>query len=159
MYKGKFEEYFKMAASPLEKALEITPDDIYTMNSLKRIYVQTNQYLKLMYINARIKDVTGDREGAEQGYLSLLEKDPNNADANLYLGIIYMSKGFALNNTDKMKAQDMIEKAIKHVEKANEIKKDNIMILKVLNQLYISTRQEEKARFTSNKLNELVNKK
>ncbi len=159
MYKSKFEEYFKMAALPLEKALEITPDDIYTMNSLKRIYVQTNQSLKLAYINARIKDITGDKEGAEQGYLSLLEKDPNNADVNFYLGIIYMSRGIGLNNSDKVKAEEMITKAIKYVEKANEIKKDNVMILKVLNQLYIVTRQEEKARYTTNKLNELVNKR
>jgi tetratricopeptide (TPR) repeat protein len=56
--KAQADEYLKKAQPELEKALQVKPEDLNTLVSLKQIYSRTNQYDKLKEVNSRIEKLT-----------------------------------------------------------------------------------------------------
>jgi tetratricopeptide (TPR) repeat protein len=56
--KAQADEYLKKAQPELEKALQVKPEDLNTLVSLKQIYSRTNQYEKLKEVNSRIEKLT-----------------------------------------------------------------------------------------------------
>ncbi len=56
--KAQADEYLKKAQPELEKALQVKPEDLNTLVSLKQIYSRTNQYEKLKQVNERIDKLT-----------------------------------------------------------------------------------------------------
>ena len=56
--KAEADEFLAKAQPELEKALQIKPEDLNTLVSLKQIYSRTNQYEALKEINLRIEKIT-----------------------------------------------------------------------------------------------------
>ena len=56
--KADADEFLSKAQPELEKALQIKPEDLNTLVSLKQIYSRTNQYEALKEINLRIDKLT-----------------------------------------------------------------------------------------------------
>ncbi|HEY0669041.1 MAG TPA: tetratricopeptide repeat protein [Sphingobacteriaceae bacterium] len=105
----------------------------------------------LYYLAGFAHEVTGSLDKAEFYYKKILEKSPDNYDANYALGLLYLNS-FIINT----KNDNSMFLAKQHLVKANEINPNDIKALRALNILYNETGDMLQLEKINNKLNELT---
>jgi tetratricopeptide (TPR) repeat protein len=105
----------------------------------------------LNYLAGFAHQVTGSKEKAEFYYKKILEKSPDNYEANYALGLLYFNS-FLINT----KNDDAMFLAKQYLVKANEINPNDINALRALSILYNKTGNMLQLEKINNKLNELI---
>jgi len=156
---GKFEE----AKDNLLLAIEKTPDNPVLYFSLGSVYDNLRSKKE---VDTEKQDMF---DKAKAAYIKAISLDAEYFDANYNLGALYFNYGVEKNNNlpldmpkkeyDKAKSDiDLIFKeAIPYLEKANELKPDDVNTLNSLAQLYARTNQTEKYNDAKAKIKELSN--
>jgi len=107
-------------------------------------------------------------EDAKKAYVEILEKDPNNFEANQLLGALLFNDAVELNN----KANEILDnkkfaEAVKvadakfkesqpYLEKALEIKPDDLTTLGALKQLYVRIKENDKYNAVKDRIEQLT---
>ncbi len=149
----------------LLNGFELYPDDERILNTLINYYLQTEQYDEALgyldeaikrepenatYFNARgvLYDMSEQFEEAEEQYLEAIKYNPDFFDPTLNLGVIYYNRAAEMmieaNDIEDFRefeiardeAQEMFRKSLPFIERANEIKPDEIMVMETLRNLY-----------------------
>jgi tetratricopeptide (TPR) repeat protein len=173
----------KMAAN-LKRGFELFPEDDRILTTLINYYLQTEQHDEaLNYLNSAIEtdptnysfynargvlfDLSKDFLKAEAEYLKALEFNPEYFEPTLNLGVIYYNRGAEEMNeandlTDnrayeaaKKKAEETFRQAIPYMEKAHELRPDDLMVLETLKNLYYRFDMSDKYNEVDAKLKEL----
>ena len=110
-------------------------------------------------------DQMGEKDKAESAYKKAIELDPAYFDANYNLGALFVNDAAAIleaanqlplgdpkYDTEKAKADNKLTSALPYLEKASEIKPDDMATLGALKEIYARTSQLEKLK----KVNEAI---
>jgi tetratricopeptide (TPR) repeat protein len=114
----------------------------------------------MYYARGTIYDKKGEVEKAAADYQKAIELDPETFDAYYNMGALYYNQGADYNNKanelpldqtkkydEYMKLSDeAFKKAIPYLEKANQLKPDDIATANTLIKLYTRTNQLDKAK-------------
>ena len=168
---GNLEEAHKVIVEgrqkyPEDKALLTEEIDYYlkagkddeALKTLDEAITKDPNKAILYYARGTIYDKKGDVEKAAADYQKAIELDPENFDAYYNMGALYYNQGADYNNKanelpldqtakydEFMKlSQEAFEKAIPYLEKANQLKPDDIATANTLIKLYTRTNQLEK---------------
>lgn len=131
----------------------------------KAIEAEPKNYV-LYFTQGTVYDGLNNTDKAEEKYFKALELNPNYFDASYNLGALYFNLAADANNEMveeknpdkylemKSKTEELIVKALPHLEKASALKPDNLITLKSLQQIYLKLDEDEKyekvtARITS----------
>jgi tetratricopeptide (TPR) repeat protein len=173
----------KMAAN-LKRGFELFPEDDRILTTLINFYLQTEQNEEaLNYLNSAIEkdptnfsfynargvlyDLSQDYEKAEVEYKKALEMNPEYFEPTLNLGVIYYNRGAEEMNeandlTDnkayeaaRKEAEATFRKALPYMEKAHELRPDDLMVLETLKNLYYRFDMNDKYNEIDAKLKEL----
>jgi len=173
----------KMAEN-LKRGFETYPDDDRILTTLINYYLKTEQnqealnYLNsaiekdpenYIYYNARgvLYDLSEEFDKAEIEYKKAIELNPDFFDAILNLGVVYYNRGAEemnkANDFKKMadyeagrkKAEAIFKQSLPYLERAHEIKPDNIMVLETLKNLYYRFDMDAEYDATDSKIKEL----
>lgn len=152
-------------ADNLKRGFELFPEDDRILTTLINYYLQTEQHDEaLNYLNSAIEgdpnnysfynargvlfDLSKDFYKAEAEYLRALELNPEYFEPTLNLGVIYYNRGAEemnkandlTNNREyevaKKKAEDTFRQSLPYMEKAHELRPDDLMVLETLKNLY-----------------------
>lgn len=157
----------------LKKGVELFPNDDRQVVALINHYLETEQTEEaLTYLNAAIEkapdlysyyyvrgilyDKKKDYDLAEADYKKAIELKPDFFDATLYLGYVYYNIGVdkfnAANELRDMRefekaredAEEYFRKALPYVEKAHELKPDDVYAMETLKTLYYRFNMNDK---------------
>ena len=112
----------------------------------------------------------GNPEGAAEAYQKCIEIDPAYADAYYNMGAMYNNKAAEIievanelpldaveeYNTEKAKADELLQKALPYLEKSDELNPDNLGTLQTLKQIYTILNDMEKLQEVNDRIKELV---
>lgn len=176
--KGDTEKY----VSTLKEGFEKYPNNMSILGTLINYYLleaenvdEAFKYLKLArqgepnnpsFYNAEahLYDKIGEKEKAIDMYEKAIEVDPKFFDAYYNLGVLYFNEGVALTEeankiTDnqkyleaKEKADAKFKEALPYIEKAHELKPDDMNIISTLRTLYYRLKMDEKYEKISKKM-------
>ena len=153
------------AEANLKRGFELYPEDDRIFTNLINYYLQTSQNeAALEYLNAAIKkdpenhsfyyargvlyDMGKDFEKALADYNTALELKNDYFEPLLNIGVIYYNKGAEdMNSANDIKdnkayeaakkaASEVFRKSLPYMEKAHELKPDDLMVLETLKNLY-----------------------
>lgn len=170
----------------LKKGFELHPDDDRLLTSLINFYLQSSRNDEaLVYLNTAIEtdpenhsfynargvlnDINKDYDAALADYTKALELKPDYFEPILNMGVIYYNKGAEEMNAandirDNRKyeiardaANGTFRKSLPYMEKAHELKADDLMVLETLRNLYYRFEMTDKYNEVQEKLNELRN--
>jgi tetratricopeptide (TPR) repeat protein len=129
--------------------------------------VDEDRKIPLKVSIAGIYDKLGKSEEAKATYLEILEKDPNNFEANQAYGAFIFNEGVEANDkaneiqdnkkfNEAMKGVNAIfEKSLPYLEKAREVEPEDVQTLMALKQLYVRLKLNDKYADVKAKLDEL----
>ena len=172
-YLKKGIEKFPDASNPLVTELinyylenEMTKEALaYLEIAIQRVPDNYSYY----YAQGSLHDKMGEFEKAESSYKKSLELDPNYFDSNYNLGAIYYNSAVSYFNAandippDKQKeyelmiekAKNELKKALPYLEKAHEIKADDIVTMQSLKEIYVRLQMYDKSKEMKQKLEAL----
>jgi len=104
----------------------------------------------LNYLAGFSYDVKGHKTKAQEYYLTVLQLQPNNYDANYSLGLMYLDFYLANKNDP-----DMMLKSKEYLTKAYEIDPDDLKTLKSLSLLYRYNGESEELLKINDRINQL----
>ncbi|GAO28793.1 tetratricopeptide repeat protein [Geofilum rubicundum] len=171
-------------ADNLKRGFELFPEDDRILTTLINFYLQTEQNDEaLNYLNSAIEkdptnfsfynargvlyDLSQDYEKAEEEYKKALEMNPEYFEPTLNLGVIYYNRGAEEMNeandlTDnkayeaaRKEAEETFQQALPYMEKAHELRPDDVMVLETLKNLYYRFDMNDKYDEIDTKLKEL----
>ncbi len=145
----------------LSKAIDADP------SNAKYYYYRANTYEGLFKNDPKRVDYL---DKAEADYKKSLELEPNDADVNIMLGIMYFNKAVPVinerENTDNVKqkkkfddlnnqANALLNIALKYYETSNTLKADDIETLTYIKLCYAQLKNEAKVMDLTKRINEL----
>jgi len=112
----------------------------------------------------------GNLEEAEKAYLKCIEIDATYADAYYNLGAMFNNEAAEIievanelpldaveeYDTEKAKADGLLEKALPYLEKSDELKPDNLETLQTLKQIYTILKQMDNLKAVNERIKALV---
>jgi len=148
-----------LARGENEKALENLQEALKTDPENKTIWFA----LGTNYEN------TGNLEKAEEAYLKCIEIDPAYADAYYNLGAMFNNQAAEViekanelpldaveeYDTEKAKADSLLERALPYLEKSDELNPDNMATLQTLKQIYTILNMMDKLKVVNERINSL----
>lgn len=107
--------------------------------------------IDLNYLAGFSYEMTGDRKKAEQYYTKIIDIEPYNYEANYALGLLYLN--LYIRNTGDA---ELMNRTQNYLTKANEIKPNDIKLLRSLVIFYKTNGNDTELNNLNNKLNELL---
>ncbi len=112
----------------------------------------------------------GNAEEAEKAYQKCIEIDPAYADAYYNMGAMYNNQAAEIievanelpldaveeYDTEKAKADALLEKALPYLEKSDELNPDNLGTLQTLKQIYTILKQMDNLKLVNDRIKALV---
>jgi len=112
----------------------------------------------------------GDLEAAEKAYQKCIEIDPTYADAYYNMGAMFNNQAAEIievanelpldavkeYDTEKAKADGLLEKALPYLEKSDELNPDNLETLQTLKQIYTILNQMDNLKAINERIKALV---
>jgi tetratricopeptide (TPR) repeat protein len=172
-------------ADNLKRGFELYPKDDRILTTLINYYLQTEQNdVAQEYLNTAIEhdpenysfhnargvlfDLSKEYERAEESYKKAIEFNPNYFEPLLNLGVIYYNKGademrkanditdFKKYEVERKKAEGTFRLALPYMERAHEIRPDDVMVLETLKNLYYRFEMTDKYDQVDSKLKSIL---
>ena len=142
------------------------------VNILKIVIALEPNNARLYYNMGIAYEKLKDAPNAETAYKKAVELDPKNPDAQYSLGAWYFNQGVQLDKqkqdlplSEQKKYDDlgkqsdaMFQKALPELEKANQMKPNDLETLRALSTLYTITKQDDKAAAIKKQMDSLTGK-
>jgi len=139
-----------LASNEKEKAMEL----------LQLAITKDDKNPTLFFAVGANYDQMGDFDEAEKNYKKSLELDPEFFDSNYNLGALYVNKAITITeeanalplneekkyNELKEQSDELLEKSLPYLEKADELNPNDIYVLRTLRDIYARLNQLDKLR-------------